>query len=435
MAGMFYSLEEVMEKLGKTEAEIKTLVREGKLREFRDGAKQLYKVEDVDALSTAPKEDAAILDDSLQLAIDETGEVSLAPEELDALTKDESNSEFKLDETGELMAEESLDKSGSAEEILLAPEEEPSLEALSQEDTKTPQDSNVEPVTDDTDIFVKPEEKKPVTDDDTKIALGGDSINVLGDSDTEFRISDDTSGETKLVGSTGPKSLDDIGDDKLSVERLDADINLESGGSGSGLLDLSLQADDTSLGAVLDDIYADSPASSPSALEQTPANGGIAMEQEAEQMLDEAESPEETAAKVLIDTPETASLEAAAAPVLVIAEPQADMASNAFGFSLFIPLALLIYTSIVISSAYRPINNLKMLSAIEPIVWYVGAGGGAAVILIVLIGSFMSAGAGKPKKAKEVKVKKEKKPKAKKEKKPKKEKKAKKGKEAPLEEE
>ena len=73
MAGMFYSLQQTIEKLGKTEAEIKTLVREGKLREFRDGAKQLYKTEDVDALASVPKGDTAILDDSMQLAIDETG--------------------------------------------------------------------------------------------------------------------------------------------------------------------------------------------------------------------------------------------------------------------------------------------------------------------------------------------------------------------------
>ena len=32
-------------------------------------------------------------------------------------------------------------------------------------------------------------------------------------------------------------------------------MNLDSFGSGSGLLDLSLQADDTSLGGILDEIY------------------------------------------------------------------------------------------------------------------------------------------------------------------------------------
>ena len=37
MAGMFYSLQEAAEKLNKTEEEIKQIVKEGGLREFRDG--------------------------------------------------------------------------------------------------------------------------------------------------------------------------------------------------------------------------------------------------------------------------------------------------------------------------------------------------------------------------------------------------------------
>ena len=82
MAGMFYTLQEVVEKLGKSESEIRNLVKEGKLREFRDGAKQLYKIEDVDAIASSSQPS---LNDSLELSIDESGEVSLAPEELDAL--------------------------------------------------------------------------------------------------------------------------------------------------------------------------------------------------------------------------------------------------------------------------------------------------------------------------------------------------------------
>ncbi|MBN1787253.1 MAG: hypothetical protein JW806_02535 [Sedimentisphaerales bacterium] len=416
MAGMFYSLEEVIEKLGKTEAEIKKLVIEGKLREFRDGAKQLYKTEDVDAILAAPQEGDSVSDDSLQLAIDETGEISLAPEELDALTsEEESPLEFKLDETGELMAEEPLGKSG--EDLL-----------LSSDETKTDEKSGGSGAESGTDIFLQPEEPEPAAaDDDTKVAMGADSISVLGDSDTEFRISDDTAGDTKLVGSAGVKSLDDIAGDDLSVDRLDADVNLESGGSGSGLLDLSLQADDTSLGAVLDDIYTDSPAAA-----ESPADGGLAamVEPEAEPVLAESEepgTPEETAVKELIDSPETISIPTAAAgPVLVAAEAEADAASNAFGFSLFIPLALLVYTWAVVGSAGKNIQSLKMLSGLESKVWFLAAGAGVAVILIILFGSVMSAGAGKPKKEKKVKVKKEKKPKVKKEKKPKKEKKAKK---------
>ncbi len=50
MAGMFYSLQEAAEKLKKTEEELKQLVKQGKLREFRDGAHLLFKIDEVEAL-------------------------------------------------------------------------------------------------------------------------------------------------------------------------------------------------------------------------------------------------------------------------------------------------------------------------------------------------------------------------------------------------
>ncbi len=407
MPGMFYSLQEVIDKLGKTEAEIKALVREGKLREFRDGAKQLYKVEDVEAIVITPKGDTAVLDDSLQLAIDETGEVSLAPEELDVLMKEDTGkneSKFKLDETGELPADEVLDKSGKS-----------GIESISKGDTDKPQQDAVP--AESTDIFLEPTEKQKTTDEDTKISLSGDSINVLGDSDTEFKISEDTSGETKLV-EKGPKSLDEKGQDEMSMARLDEDVNLEGvSGSGSGLLDLSLQADDTSLGAVLDDIYPESPAVP---AEQTPIVPGAAVAQEAEKIFEQAEESQPMEQAV---TAETAVAPAAAA---IIAEPPPDAASNTFGITLFIPLIVLIYTAIVIASGYKPILDLKILSTIEPIIWYVVGGTAGLVILIVLIGSFIGRSGTKPPKAK--------KPKPVKEKKVKKEKKAKKEKETPAKE-
>ena len=50
MAEKFYSLEEVIEKLGKTGDEVREMVQQGKLREFRFGANISYKVEEVEAL-------------------------------------------------------------------------------------------------------------------------------------------------------------------------------------------------------------------------------------------------------------------------------------------------------------------------------------------------------------------------------------------------
>jgi len=47
---MFYSLKEVAEKLNKTEDEIKQIVRQGRLREFREGPNSLFKADEVEAL-------------------------------------------------------------------------------------------------------------------------------------------------------------------------------------------------------------------------------------------------------------------------------------------------------------------------------------------------------------------------------------------------
>ena len=52
MAGMFYSLKETSGKLNITEQQVQQLARDGKLREFRDGATVLFKVDEVEALVT-----------------------------------------------------------------------------------------------------------------------------------------------------------------------------------------------------------------------------------------------------------------------------------------------------------------------------------------------------------------------------------------------
>ena len=51
MAKMFYTLEEVCQKLGKNEDEVKEMVRTGQIQEFRDRDKLMFKVEQVDLLA------------------------------------------------------------------------------------------------------------------------------------------------------------------------------------------------------------------------------------------------------------------------------------------------------------------------------------------------------------------------------------------------
>ena len=100
---------------------------------------------------------------------------------------------------------------------------------------------------------------------------------------------------------------------------------------------------------------------------------------------------------------------------------------------LFLPLAVVIYTSVVAISGLRGVMP-SILGSVQAFIWYI-MGGAAVVAGLVVVAAFMFTGerAPKEKKAKKVKVKKEKKakeprkPKEKKAKKPKKPKKAKKG--------
>ena len=50
MAKMFYTLDEAKSALGKNEEEIKQLAREGRLREFRDGPRLMFKADQVETL-------------------------------------------------------------------------------------------------------------------------------------------------------------------------------------------------------------------------------------------------------------------------------------------------------------------------------------------------------------------------------------------------
>ena len=183
---MFYSIQETAKKLGKTEDQVKQLVQDGKLREFRDGAKILFKINEVDALAgSGPGPSPAATPFAEESAI------SLTP----------------LEDTGSL-APAGPGGSTSAIPIDLGDE----AFDLSKADTQ----------------------------------ITGEGLSVLGETDTEYKITDDTMSKTHAASTAGAEP---------SIEKIEEDVNLDSFGSGSGLLDLSLQADDTSLGGVLDEIY------------------------------------------------------------------------------------------------------------------------------------------------------------------------------------
>ncbi len=332
---MFYSIKEVSEKLGKSEDEVREIVKSGRLREFRDGQNLLFKVDEVNAL---------LSDTSF------TGVRPTPPAAKPAEPKSEE---------------------AQAEEILLAPEGET-------------------PHTDD---------ELLLTDADTQIVEEG--IKVLGDTTSLGKgDADETFKGAKGTGSgSGPGS-------EASLEEIEKDVSLDTFGSGSGLLDLSLQADDTSLGGILDEIYTPGAGG-----EGKKAPAGAAAEPSAEEASAEGSALEIAAEADQMQFPEVQT-PAPAVAAMMFAEPEPDAMSNAMGVMLFIPFAAVIYTAMAAVAGFSGLD-LPILKMSQGFIWYIAGGMAAASLVIMAVGASM----GKEKKPKAPKVKKEKPPKPVKEKK------------------
>lgn len=446
MAGMFYSLKETAEKLGKSADEIKQLAQEGRLREFRDGSNLLFKIDEVNALlaegAEPPVGTEAEAEPDMDLDMDLEAEGTaedVSPEtepefEMEAAEPEMESSEPEPEKTPAEPAEMEEDFSLELDDV-----ESPDVEMPAQADATAALDlgpdvdeegtaefdadssltdseeAKKEPAAelgDDEDISLAPETGimagSDITDMDT--ALTGEGINVLGDTDADdYGVTDDSLAETIGPGGTSGEA---------SLEEIEDDVNLDSFGSGSGLLDLSLQADDTSLGGILDEIYTADGG------EEEPAAGAPGSVEDLTAEADHVGHEDELA------VPEPAALTPAAVGAAYI-EPAPDTQSNMLGILLFVPLLALLYTAVVVWAAQKAVMP-SILASVQGLILYIV--GGAAVVTLVVFGvSFVVGGekaprAAKAKKAKKEKAPREKKAKAKKEKpakaeKPKKEKK------------
>jgi len=427
MAGMFYSLKEAAEKLGKTQDEVQQLADEGKLRVFRDGSNLLFKIDEVNALLAGGAE---VLDMNLDAGDLEMGEapaeepLAEAFEEESAPTLDDSLEEdvFKLDDDDLAALEPTAEDGALAELDLPAMAEDDAASSLglaadeadaSSELDMTADSGEQEAVaqTSDDDIFLLDEAQSAagstagteeeislapesgmlaaesdITDMDT--ALAGEGVNVLGESGSGYDVTDDSMAET--AGPAGSSA-------EASLEEIEDDVNLDSFGSGSGLLDLSLQADDTSLGGILDEIYT--------------AEGGeeeraLAASDEDQASFDEITAEADHAApEEGMAMPEAvAVMPSAIGPVYAEAAP--DTQSNMLGMLLFLPLLALLYTAIVAVAGLRNVTP-SILSSIQGMVWYIM--GGAIVFALAIVGASFVMGAEKaPRAPKEKKIKLEK---------------------------
>jgi hypothetical protein len=215
----FYSIEEVCAKLGKSQDDIKGLVRAGTLREFRDAGKVFFKAEDIDKLAGGPPASS-----------EDTGEILLeaAPEGREG--------------TGDVPAIK--EPSGGTSII------------------------GLEPLAD---------EEAPEKKEDTVITKSG--IGVFDDDELEI-------------------DADPMAKTQITTGATDDQISLEGAGSGSGLLDLAREADDTALGAdLLDEIYpgeeeAAQPAAQPAAETPAEAPAAVAEDSGGEPALAEVEGGE-----------------------------------------------------------------------------------------------------------------------------------------------
>jgi hypothetical protein len=164
------------------------------------------------------------------------------------------------------------------------------------------------------------------------------------------------------------------------LEEIEGDVNLDTFGSGSGLLDLSLQADDTSLGGILDEIYT---PEGEEGKEEAEASA-VEVAAEAEQLMPGEGLAEPEAGP---EAPATAQM------YQVYAEPAPDVISNALGIMLFLPLLAIVYTAIVAVAGF---NNMMptALTAIQGLIWYIAIGAAVAAGLIAGVG-FILSGKGK----------------------------------------
>lgn len=268
MAKMFYTLEEVCARLGKTAETIKAMVSSGEIQEFRDGESLVFKVEQIDLLAVSDESGSAIELNLSDAAIDFSGASDL---DLSASATGDLDMDFDLGGSDSMM--------------------DPPATAPSTMDPPTPlPDQPPAP----TDSAMPSESPLGADEPDDELGLSGSNQGPLGldgSSLESFDLGGSDSGSLELTEPGG--FADDLdlsaelaapppGDDSGDISSLDLgeggetrigegidDLTLESVGSGSGLLDLTRESDDTSLGAELleevyssDDDFVDVPAAS-----------------------------------------------------------------------------------------------------------------------------------------------------------------------------
>ena len=334
MAKMFYTMDEAKAALGREEEEIKQFAREGRLREFRDGTRLMFKADQVEQLKA---ELGAGGSDQVDLGVSDSGGliglVDTTGASGTSITLSESDTSHGIAGGGTAGGMRLKDDTAIAADLGLSG----SLGGVpSPGRTGTGTGMSMSGIS------------SPGTP--TASGRSGAGINVLGGDEAEPV---DPSAQTAI--SAGP-SRDQY--------------NLEAVGSGSGLLDLTRESDDTSLGAVLDEIGPGGTAAGGTRLGGTRAGtlgtpGGSG-----------------TGAVVFEDVAPPRMV-ATAAPVYVTA---ADPTAPAFGGAALAGFAALLFGMFVLISASQGVVPDFVKDPLGTMQWYIIflIGLGAALLLWIL---------------------------------------------------
>jgi hypothetical protein len=255
MAKMFYSLDEAMAKLGCKEDRIRQAVRDGKLREFRDAGKVNFKSDEIEMLAAEIAGDAGANEQSPLSDADMELSASLGPI---SLADTDDNPMPDLSSSGSLgslnLADTGVDVGGSTGGATTPGGSTPG--GSTPGGSTTGLTSSIGGTTFD-------------LADASGIDLASTGEDMVSlDEDLSSASDDATSAGTKkddtVVSSVGISVFDedDIAEEsadpmaKTVMSGTSSGTGLEGVGSGSGLLELTRESDDTSLGAeLLDEIY------------------------------------------------------------------------------------------------------------------------------------------------------------------------------------
>lgn len=345
MAKMFYTMEEAKSALGRSEDEIKQLSRDGRLREFRDGPRLMFKADQVEQLKA---------------------ELSSGQEPVDLGVSDSGGLIGLVDTTG-----------ASGTSITLAEDTQQGTvgDMRLKDDTAMAGDLGLGGS-----LGGIPSPGRSASG--TSIPLAGSVAggSVAGVGHGSGTLGSGTLAGGSMAGRTGSAGGVNVlgGDDDENVDP-SAQTAISSGrdqfavesvGSGSGLLDLTRESDDTSLGAVLDEI-------SPGGTAVPQRSGGFGS----------------GAGRVILE--ETAPATRFTPTPMTVVEAY-DPLAPAFGLAALAGFAALLFGAWVLLSATAGVKP-EIVTTLAEKQWFMvfGIGLGAALVLFVIGFLAGKAGGGK----------------------------------------